>query len=151
MAYYEAVSIFRHRYLMLTFVLVPLATTSSVVYAQSKQIKMEPARPTNAWNGNDLYREFCAACHGVDGKGNGPAADALKNRASDLTLISRQNAGKFPSLHVQRIIGGEDGVPAHGSKEMPIWGDAFKAISANETFAEMRVNALVEYLQKIQR
>jgi mono/diheme cytochrome c family protein len=128
-----------------------LVTTSGAVYAQSKQVKMEPATSSNAWKGDALYSEFCAVCHGVDGRGNGPAAAALKSNPTDLTLIRRHNNGKFPVLHMQRVIGGEDAVAAHGSKQMPTWGDTFKAISANGTFAEMRVNALVDYLQKIQR
>ena len=151
LAYDVGMRILRPQYLFLAFVLVPLATTSRAVYAQSKQIKMEPAKSSNAWKGDDLYREFCAVCHGIDAKGNGPAADALKTRPSDLTEISRQNGNKFPTLHMQRVIGGEDAVAAHGSREMPTWGDSFKSISANGTFAEMRVNALVDYLQKIQR
>ena len=121
------------------------------MYAQSKQIKMEPAQPSNAWKGDDLYREFCAVCHGTDGKGNGPAAVALKVRPSDLTQISRQNGTKYPSLHMQRIISGEDAVAAHGTHDMPTWGDTFKSISANGAFAEMRVNALVDYIQKLQK
>jgi mono/diheme cytochrome c family protein len=112
---------------------------------------MEPVQPTNAWKGEDLYREFCAVCHGVDAKGNGPAADALKTRPSDLTQISRQNGSKFPAIQMQRIISGEDGVLAHGTAQMPTWGDAFRSISSNSTFAEMRVRALVDYLQRIQK
>jgi mono/diheme cytochrome c family protein len=126
------------------------ATTFSVVYAQTKQIKMEPAHATSAQSGDQLYREFCAVCHGSNGKGNGPAADALKVKPSDLTQISRHNGNKFPTIAMQRIINGDDTVIAHGTRDMPTWGDTFKSISANETFAEMRVRALVEFLQKIQ-
>ena len=131
--------------------MVLVASMALPVFAQTKQVKMEPAKSTNAWKGDDLYREFCAVCHGADGRGNGPASDALRVTASDLTLITRQNNGKFPGLHVQHVISGDDAVAAHGSHDMPTWGDTFKSISANGTFAEMRVNALVEYLQKIQR
>jgi len=123
----------------------------AAVYAQAKQIKVENAKPANTFKGDDLYRQFCAVCHGPDGKGTGPAASALKVRATDLTQMNRQNNGKFPALHVKNILTGVDGVAAHGSIDMPTWGDTFKSISANETFGEMRIEALVEYLQKIQR
>jgi mono/diheme cytochrome c family protein len=151
LTYDVAMRILRPQYVVLALVFVLLATTGSAVYAQTKQVKVEPAKSTNAWKGDDLYREFCAVCHGIDGKGNGPAADALKARPSDLTQISRHNGNKFPTLHMQRVIAGDDAVSAHGNHDMPIWGDSFKSISANGTFAEMRVNALVDYLQKIQK
>jgi mono/diheme cytochrome c family protein len=140
-------SVLRPQYLVFGLLL----SLSAAVFAQTKQVKMEPIQSTTAHTGADLFREFCAVCHGADAKGNGPAAEALKTRPSDLTLISRQNANKFPLLHVQRIIGGEDVVAAHGNRDMPTWGDMFKSISADSTFAEMRVRALVDYLQKIQR
>jgi len=127
-----------------------LALTTAV-FAQTKQVKMEPIQSTTAHTGADLFREFCAVCHGADAKGNGPAADALKTRPSDLTQISRHNGNKFPTLHVHRIISGEDAVAAHGNRDMPTWGDMFKSISPDSTFADMRVRALVDYLQRIQR
>ena len=127
------------------------AISTAAVSAQTKQIKVENAKPASTFKGDDLYRQFCAVCHGPDGKGNGPAASALKARATDLTQLSRQNNAKFPTLHVKNILTGVDAVAAHGNIEMPTWGDTFKSISANETFGGMRIDALVEYLQKIQR
>ena len=94
---------------------------------------------------------FRSVCHGPDAKGKGPAAAALKVKVTDLTQMSRQNSGKFPTLHVKNILTGVDAVTAHGSIDMPTWGDTFKSISANGTFGQMRIDALVEYLQKMQR
>ena len=119
--------------------------------AQTKVVKEVNARQSNAWNGVDLYKEFCAVCHGADGRGAGPAASALKSQPTDLTTITRRNNGKFPELHMQQVIKGDAGITAHGSLDMPTWGNIFKSISANGTFAEMRINALVEYLKQIQR
>jgi mono/diheme cytochrome c family protein len=128
-----------------------LAASSAAVYAQTKEIKIVPVQTTTAQKGDDLYREFCAVCHGVDGKGYGPAAEALKTRPSDLTLITRHsNNDKFPTIKIMRIVNGDDVVAAHGTKDMPTWGEAFKSISATPTFAEMRVRALVDYIQRIQ-
>src|ERR1035438_4347192 len=66
-----------------------------IVLAQSKVVKTVPAQTTNAWNGDDLYKEFCAVCHGTDGRGGGPAASALKTAPSDLTQFAKQHGGKF--------------------------------------------------------
>jgi mono/diheme cytochrome c family protein len=119
--------------------------------AQTKVVKEVNAHQSNAWSGPDLYKEFCAVCHGADGRGNGPAASALKSQATDLTTIARRNNNKYPELKVQQIIKGDPSIAAHGSPDMPTWGNIFKSISANGTFGEMRVNALVTYIQQIQR
>jgi mono/diheme cytochrome c family protein len=137
---------------LISAILVTLiASATTPVYAQTKQIKVENAKSPNTFKGDDLYRQFCAVCHGPDGKGNGPAASALKVKAADLTQLSRQNNSKFPTLHVKNTLTGVDSVTAHGNIEMPTWGDTFKSISASSTFGGMRIDALVEYLQKIQR
>jgi mono/diheme cytochrome c family protein len=150
LTYDEGMSILRPRCTILMGIAL-LAATSAAVSAQTKEIKIVPVQPTNAQKGDDLYREFCAVCHGVDGTGYGPAAEALKTRPSNLTLITRHsNTNKFPAIQVMRIINGDDVVAAHGTKGMPTWGEAFKSISANSIFAEMRVRALVDYIQKIQ-
>jgi len=90
-------------------------------------------------------------CHGVDGKGAGPAAAGLKNSPGDLTQITRHSGGKFPDLRMRSILNGAEPIVSHGTSDMPIWGDVFKSISANQTFGQMRVDALVKYLQTIQR
>src|ERR1035438_3137602 len=133
------------------FIVGSLLVLSAALRAPGKQVKTENIQPTTARTGADLFREFCAVCHGVDAKGNGPAADALKTRPSDLTQISRRDGNKFPTVQMHRVVGGEDAVAAHGSRDMPTWGNAFKSISADAASAEMRVNVLVEYLQKIQK
>lgn len=128
-----------------------LLALASVASAQTKVIKEVNAHQTDSWKGEDLYKEFCAVCHGTDGKGNGPAASALKVQPSDLTVIARHSSGKFPELKVREIIKGDATIPAHGSQNMPTWGNIFKSISASGTFGEMRINALVAYIQQIQR
>src|SRR5579871_6879458 len=97
---------------------------------QPPQIKKIAAHPIASVAGVDLFREYCAVCHGTDAKGNGPAAVALKVKPADLTLISRKNANKFPELHVQSVIEGDDAMAAHGSRDMPIWGQIFHHMSA---------------------
>lgn len=143
--------VLRSKILICAITVTSVAFAANAAYAQVRQVKVENAKSTQSFKGDDLYRQFCAVCHGPDGKGNGPAASALKVRATDLTQMARQNNSKFPALHVKNILIGVDAVAAHGNIDMPTWGDTFKSISANGTFGEMRVEALVEYLKTIQR
>ena len=114
-------------------------------------VKKVPVGPTQAMSGKDLYREFCAVCHGTAGKGDGPAASALKAPPADLTLISSRNGGKFPELKVQHLINGETEQPAaHGSKDMPVWGNVFRHMGANPDLGSVRVYNLVKYIEQIQ-
>jgi mono/diheme cytochrome c family protein len=118
--------------------------------AQQKTIKTVTPVGARGLDGKSLYNEFCAVCHGADGKGAGPAADALKTPPSDLTQIARRHSGKFPDLAVMSILKGERSVPAHGSQEMTTWGKTFNDVSGNLTVAQGRMHALVEYLQQMQ-
>jgi mono/diheme cytochrome c family protein len=95
-----------------------------------------------------VYREYCAVCHGSDAKGNGPAAAALKAKPTDLTQISRKNEGKYPEVRVQRVINGEDDVLAHGSRDMPIWGQIFRQGQPDR--GQLRIYNLVRYIEQIQ-
>jgi len=102
--------------------------------------------------GPDLYHAHCAACHGSDGKGNGPAAAALKTRPADLTILAKNNGGKFPSQRVQKFISGDDpSLPSHGSREMPIWGPIFHQIEEDQDFGNVRLQNLIKYLETIQQ
>src|SRR5208282_6708541 len=95
-----------------------------------KVIKHVAVKPTSPVSGKDMYKAYCAVCHGVEGKGGGPAASAMKIPPTDLSLLSRNNGGKFPALKVDASIRGESSVPSHGSKDMPVWGALFWSMSA---------------------
>jgi len=98
-----------------------------------------------------MFVEYCAACHGPEGTGNGPAAAALKKAPADLTqLAAHAKDGKFPAVHVARYIEGLDEVQAHGTRDMPIWGDVFKGIKHDQTETTQRVANLTDYLKSIQ-
>jgi mono/diheme cytochrome c family protein len=99
--------------------------------------------------GRVLYVDHCAGCHGASGRGDGPAADSLRRRPSDLTGYSQANGGVFPTERLRRVIDGR-GVGAHGSVEMPVWGSAFKAVAGSEQAARDRIAAILAYLQSIQ-
>jgi len=102
--------------------------------------------------GPDLFRAHCAACHGPEGKGNGPAGAALKTKPADLTLLAKNNGGKFPTQRVQKFISGEDpSLPSHGSREMPVWGPIFHQVEEDQDFGNVRLQNLIKYLETIQQ
>lgn len=122
---------------------------SSIGLAQTT-VKQVNARPTASVEGKDLYREYCAACHGVDGKGAGPAASALKKAPSDLTRMAAANHGSFPEERIMRIFAGQESLPSHGSEAMPVWGAVFSNVSPNVELKQTRIHSLLNYLEKIQ-
>jgi len=116
-----------------------------------KVIQHVPVKQTSPASGKEMYTTYCAVCHGTDGKGGGPAASALKVPPTDLTLLSKNNGGKYPSLKVASAIRGEANVPAHGSKEMPVWGSLFMNMShGHESEVQQRVSNLSQYIESLQ-
>lgn len=120
------------------------------IYGQEKTIKRVAPAPTTAVDGQTLYRQYCAACHGTDGKGNGPAASALKQAPNDLTQLAKQNGGHFPEEKFMRMLNGEEIVVAHGSADMPVWGAILNKLSSNPSLAQMRMHALLDYIERMQ-
>jgi mono/diheme cytochrome c family protein len=132
---------------------IVLALSCFVAFAADEgtpKIKKVNAQPTTSMNGVDLFKEYCAVCHGTDAKGSGPAADALKKRPADLTQLSRKNGGTFPELHVMNYIKGQDTVASHGSRDMPVWGTIFSQMSPNQDLVQVRVDALLKYVEQMQ-
>lgn len=112
-------------------------------------------------SGKGLFRAHCAQCHGMDGKGDGPVAPALKAKPANLTLLSQKNGGKFPEEEVFNSIKGTSQIRAHGTgvgeSPMPVWGLAFRSSTnsgAGTNFTPQQVNQkihlLVDYIKSIQ-
>ena len=100
--------------------------------------------------GPDLYRHYCATCHGRDAKGKGPAAPALKVPPPDLTMLARQHKGVFPASEVEAVIRGGTALTAHGSSEMPVWGPIFHALDPSDARVRTRIASLVSHIASIQ-
>ncbi|HVO79809.1 MAG TPA: cytochrome c [Terriglobales bacterium] len=131
--------------------LIGLALTLGAQEQPKKTIKHVPIKSTSAASGQEMYKTYCAVCHGTDGKGGGPAAEALKTPPTDLTMLSKNNGGQYPSMKVAATIRGEANLPAHGSKEMPVWGKLFWSMSGgHEAEVQQRVTNLNSYIESLQ-
>ena len=128
-----------------------LALLATPALGQKPTVKTTTAPPTSATSGAEMYASYCAACHGKDGKGNGPAAQALKVPPPDLTTLARRNGEKFPSIVVAHAIAGDADFSAHGSKEMPVWGPVFRALSQHDqAVVQLRIANLTKYVESLQ-
>jgi mono/diheme cytochrome c family protein len=128
-----------------------LSTTLGVTVTLTVMVNAQQKPDTAAVDsGRELFRTYCASCHGTTGRGNGPAAEELRHRPADLTQFARQNGGVFNDALVHRIVDGRT-VKAHGTMEMPVWGDTFKwRQGLDEDGINARIEALVRYLESIQ-
>lgn len=105
------------------------------------------------------YERNCVGCHGTKGKGDGPYMAYLQKSPSDLTVLARKNNGVFPFARVYEVIDGREELPAHGRRDMPIWGSDYNHKAApeyddynvnREVFVRARILALTEYLYRLQ-
>ncbi len=117
----------------------------------AQDVKNVPAKYTPPTSGAEMYRSYCASCHGLDMRGDGPAARSLKNGVPDLTQMAKKNRGKFPSERVAQMIVGESLVAAHGSKGMPVWGPAFLAMDQRDRgVVQLRAKNLARHIEEQQ-
>lgn len=124
-----------------------LALCSTVVLAQQK-----------VDFGKREFAANCASCHGVDGKGKGPLVELLRRSPPDLTQLAKSNQGVFPMSRLYEVIEGAN-VPAHGSRDMPVWGLDYRIKDAEYymdtpydagALVRSRILALLEYINRLQ-
>jgi len=110
--------------------------------------------PMLAEMGAGPFAQYCASCHGASGRGDGPVRPALSTAPADLTRIAARRDGEFPRGEIARIIDGRFSIDAHGTREMPVWGDRFGERVAepglSEEVSRGMIAVLVEYLASIQ-
>lgn len=105
--------------------------------------------------GQASYQQYCMSCHGPDGKGVGDIAGDLATLPTDLTQLTAHHDGAFPVDKLYRMIDGRaaEAVVAHGTREMPIWGNIWSDVDGapvQREVVEQRINELVEYIRSMQ-
>ncbi|MET0660846.1 MAG: c-type cytochrome [Steroidobacteraceae bacterium] len=104
---------------------------------------------------SNAYEQMCASCHGAAGRGDGPIAPLIKTGVPDLTRIAQRNQGVFPTEQVHRTIDGRWDRPAHGARDMPVWGlrlyySSMEDDPGERARVDARIEELVNYLRSIQ-
>jgi mono/diheme cytochrome c family protein len=127
----------------------------TVAAGQNKQSKKQDGADSikliDSIQGPNLYKAYCAVCHGPKAKGDGPMAMFLKTAPSDLTHISAKNGGMYPLAKVRRIISGEEPLPSgHGTRDMPVWGPIFSQVAWDQDLGRVRIDNLARYLESLQ-
>jgi mono/diheme cytochrome c family protein len=117
---------------------------------QQKTINRVPIAPTSMASGEEMYSAYCAACHGKEGRGNGPAASAFKTPPTNLTTLTAKNKGKYPEMDVMSVLQwGPNTTNAHGSKDMPVWGTLFSSLG-DQAQTRQRLYNLTKYVESLQ-
>jgi len=136
--------------LLVTALTATLAVGMSYADQSTGKITI-PVTKTSPTSGKQMYSNYCAPCHGLNGKGQGPVSAALKASPTDLTLLSNTNHGKFPDTHIVSVLENGLQIPAHGSVEMPVWGPILgKMNQSNPQDRMLRISNLSRYLETMQ-
>ena len=132
----------------LAFAVAALALLiSAIAVAQKPSMKKVAVRYASPASAQEMYVNYCAACNGKAGRGDGPASPALKSAPTDLTTLSKQNGGRFPSDRVYAVLVGKAELAAHGSQEMPVWGPIFMQLGQSHTAeVQLRATNLTKYI-----
>ena len=127
---------------------VLLGAASGVTLAQEDEIIA---------GGQLKYKQYCATCHGTEGKGDGHMSEILIIPPTDLTQLSKKNKGDFPFWYVYEMIDGRKEVRGHGDRTMPVWGSVFQAEEDRSGSLQQvdvvrgRIWQLVYFLESIQQ
>jgi mono/diheme cytochrome c family protein len=134
------------------FATLAAALASGAGYAsQNKSQVVIPVQRIPASNGKQMYIGYCAPCHGVDGRGQGPVAVALRRQPVDLTSLSKNNGGRFPATHVIAVLEYGSTIPSHGNAQMPVWGPVLSTMDQGLPDERgLRITNLARFLETIQ-
>jgi len=136
----------KHRTILLAALILAVYATG----ARANPAQDQDQLPANyVPSGGQIYKQYCAACHGPNAKGNGPVKTMLRKPAPDLTTLAKRHGGKFPYAYVVGVLRFGPGVPSHGSGSMPMWGPLFEYYY-NQSSAQQRVQNLCDYLASLQ-
>src|SRR5689334_10990580 len=143
-----------HSWAMRRWPMFPAARPVLLVVVGSASLAAATLAPViSSESGSALFRSYCASCHGMTARGDGPLAANLRVAPADLTRIAKRNHGKYDAEKVRRAIDGRDAKEIHGGSDMPVWGDAFKRAGEgyDEAKVKERIDALVDYLAALQQ
>ena len=119
---------------------------------------MLTARLAAAQSGKQDYDAYCAECHGRDGKGNGPTTQTIPMNPAppDLTVLAKQNGGKFPFDAVVDIVDGRKNIPSHERIQMPFLGTTLQQpgkefTAASDAAVKRRIDAMARYVESLQQ
>lgn len=107
------------------------------------------SEPVPEYDGRNLFLGYCASCHGVEGRGDGPVAPVMSVIMADLRTLEARK-GVFPRDWLKELIDGRTLRAAHGTLDMPVWGWQFRLVEESPAHADARIDALVDYLAEIQ-
>jgi len=140
--------------IVVSLLAAPCLFMAALAMAQEKPadtVKKVPVKPTSAASGEEMYKQYCAVCHGKEGKGDGPAVSALKHAPPDLTTLANRHNAKFPDEYVASVLRFGVKAPAHGTSDMPIWGPLFSSVSGSDTsLVQLRIANVNRYLKDMQ-
>jgi mono/diheme cytochrome c family protein len=138
----------RYCALSVALILLALAATRSLA---TPDVNKSQLPTTYVPTGKQMFKDYCAACHGLDAKGRGPLAASLNKLPPDLTMLTRQHKGTFPREYVTDVLRFGPGFSAHGSSEMPVWGPVFQYLdNYNEAAVRKRIKNLCDFLESLQ-
>jgi mono/diheme cytochrome c family protein len=110
-----------------------------------KTVKKGHATRSNSESGAQMWKDYCAVCHGATGAGDGPAAAILESPPADLSLLAKRNNGKFPADHFAYVLRFGIGGPVHGTSDMPFWGPLFRS------HTDRRIRNLSAFVESLQQ
>lgn len=141
----------RHRFLPLCFLALAFGIAAQENPGSGRDDKSQ--LPSGyVPSGKTMFKQYCASCHGADGKGRGPATPTFNTRVPDLTTLTKRHDGKFPFEYVESVLRFGPGLSAHGSSEMPVWGPIFQYLeNYNEYAVRQRIRNLCEYIESVQQ
>lgn len=120
------------------------------LFTVSLAIAAEESADTKAIGaGRGLYLTYCASCHGASAKGDGPVAQSLKTKVPDLANLPLKE-GKFDYDKIRTSVDGQQLVPSHGTREMPVWGKVFTT-TKGPGFAQTEIWTLMQYIKSLQQ
>jgi mono/diheme cytochrome c family protein len=121
---------------------------------QAKELKKVPITYSDPRSSAQMYKDYCSACHGMEGKGDGPVGRFLKEPPADLRTLAQRNNGKYPADYVAAILRFGTDSAAHGTSDMPIWGPVFRAQKdkqKNKRGSDLRIQDLTEFVESLQQ